>query len=89
MSEKLIDIAGLENMDASELASTLKDWFKENGTIAFEHGFRPGYYMCMIDENGIHRPDGIVWPFDKLNKFQLLDIVFECERYYQYCLYKA
>lgn len=100
-NKKLFRIPYPERMNQKELSDAIRDWFKKNGTIAFEHGFK----RTIVN-------DGVKWdvvlalphglelknhrfslsryaPYSQLPKQTLLRIMGICEDYYKYCLEEA
>lgn len=84
------------------LCNAIRKWFQENGTIAFEHGFKSDtirknnveYHISMCDSNGVHvRPkhnnSSTTFSWYVLPKQTILKVIRECNRYYQYCLTQA
>ena len=82
-------------------AIQLQEWIKENGTIAFEHGFKSSIKfqgqnakLTMIERNGVHLyiPTGKqqkTIPFTNFTSTTISKIVDECNKYYKYCLTEA
>ena len=79
------------------LANEVRQWFQENGTLAFEHGFKPRtfiykgktYQPYMCNEGGVSVRNvqdktiaKISWCL--LPKKTILKILTECDRYYLY-----
>lgn len=83
------------------LADDLRKWFQENGTLAFEHGFKAEIsrnneqaHIYMIDCNGvrIHYPKegkNETISFYHFSQPSLCRIIKLCNQYYNYCLTKA
>ena len=76
-----------------------RQWFQENGTLPFEHGFKAQtfnykgntYQPYMCAENGVsvrnvkNRNSGTISWF-LLPKRTILKIIKECNRYYEYVM---
>lgn len=99
--EKLIKLFKPESREQKDLATYLKDWFKENGTIAIEHGYKAWisynkeiWNLYSVNERGIYlfnreEKKGRRVQWEQLNKQALLDVINICNDYYNFCLTEA
>ena len=101
-TKTLFNITNVEKMSQAELADTLCKWFKENGTIAFEHGYKAyitsdniKWRLTMAVECGLeminttNRKHKRYQPYNSFPKRSLLKIMRICDEYYNYCLTEA
>lgn len=93
------ELIGNEVINQEPLCNAIRKWFRENGTIAFEHGFKTDtiinkgykYHISMCDDWGIYvygknKSCTIVLPWIVLPKQTIMKVVREINKYWNFCL---
>lgn len=94
--------SNINTLDKTAFADYISTWFKENGTIAFEHGYNHpkfGYNyntirIDRIDSEGLHGRNTTNnatcrLSYERLTLSQLHRIIHIVNDYFLYCMYEA
>lgn len=89
-------------LSTTMLRKNVQELFEQEGTLPFEHGYKPPvitmdyakYKINYIDKNGLHcrnmeSKSMRVIPFKELRRTQIFKVLEECNKYVTYCMYYA